>query len=153
MQISRKKTRKLLLQKLYCRIYGEVDENSFIASYYDWILDFNIDRDYMNEMFLLIIEKQQEIIEIIHIFAPKFDTESMLKTNILAIAIALTEMLWYSQEIPAKVSINEAIELAKYFWDENQKKIVNGILNSALENIEKKNLKELKIEKNYTFFH
>jgi transcription termination factor NusB len=44
-------------------------------------------------------------------------------------------MLWYSQEIPAKVSINEAIDLAKYYWDLQSKNIVNGILNTAFENI------------------
>jgi transcription termination factor NusB len=62
-----------------------------------------------------VIHKQDEIISIIKKFAPKFDIDTMLKTNILAIGIALTEMLWYSQEIPAKVSINEAIDLAKYY--------------------------------------
>ena len=63
----------------------------------------------------LIPQHMDEIISIIHHFAPKFEIETMLKTNILAIAIAISEMKWLSEEIPAKVSINEAIELAKYF--------------------------------------
>jgi len=59
----------------------------------------------------------------------------MLKTNILALCIAITEMLWLKEEIPAKVSINEAIDLSKYFGDDTSKNIVNGILNSFYENI------------------
>jgi hypothetical protein len=35
MQTSRKKTRKFLLQKLYARIYGQVPESQFNASYFE----------------------------------------------------------------------------------------------------------------------
>lgn len=137
MQSSRKRTRRYLLQKLYARIYAEVDSISFKESFYDGILDFDVDTDYLNAMFDLIIKKQEFILQIIADFAPKFDIDTMLKTNILALSIAITEMLWLEEEIPAKVSLNEGIELAKYFWDETSKKIVNGILNSFYENIER----------------
>jgi len=69
----------------------------------------------MNEMFDLIVIRQYDILEIIKTYAPKFDLETMLKTNIIAIAIAVSEMLWLKEEIPAKVSINEAIDLSKYY--------------------------------------
>lgn len=115
MQVSRKKTRRLLLQKLYSQIYSPVSHQDFITSYYDNILDFDIDTPYFEEMFLLIIQKQDTILSIIKTYAPKFDIETMEKISILAIAIAITEMLWLKESIPAKVSINEAIELAKYF--------------------------------------
>lgn len=140
------------MQKLYAQIFSQVDGDSFVLAYYDGILDFDIDTAYLDEMFALVIQKQDHIIHIIHRFAPKFEIETMLKTNILAMGIALSEMLWFSWEIPAKVSINEAIELAKYFWDEHQKKIVNGILNSALE--EKDSLEQNleSGEKKYSFF-
>jgi N utilization substance protein B len=136
-QISRKKTRRFLLQKLYARIYADIDQGAFQTSFFDGILDFEIDTKYFDAMFELTISHQREILQIIHDFAPKFDLDTMLKTNILAIAIPVTEMLWLTEEIPAKVSINEGIELAKYFWDDTSKKIVNGILNSFYENIEK----------------
>jgi transcription termination factor NusB len=45
-------------------------------------------------------------------------------------------MLFLKEEIPAKVSINEAIDLSKYFWDNLSKNIVNGILNSFFTDIE-----------------
>jgi N utilization substance protein B len=79
----------------------------------------------MDEMFSLIVDNQHDILGIIQTYAPKFDLETMMKTNILAIAIAITEMLWLKEEIPAKVSINEAIDLSKYYGDENSKNIVN----------------------------
>lgn len=104
-------------------------------------------------MFTTIIEKQDEILEIIVSYAPKFDLDTMLKTNILALSIAISEMLYLTEEIPAKVSINEAIELAKYYGDDTSKNIVNGILNSFFANIEKHQKSKEKSKTLYHFFH
>lgn len=136
MQTNRKKTRRFLLQKLYARIYGEVNDELFLGSFFTGILDFDIDDAYFDEIFAIVVEHQDEFLNIISKYAPKFEIETMLKTNILAMCIALAEMLYFKEEIPAKVSINEAIELSKYFWDENQKRIVNGILHNFYKNFE-----------------
>lgn len=137
MKVSRKKTRRHLVQKLHARIYNELDNALFDEAFFDWRFDFEPDTVYMDEMFSLIVDNQHDILGIIQTYAPKFDLETMMKTNILAIAIAITEMLWLKEEIPAKVSINEAIDLSKYYGDENSKNIVNWILNSFYTNIEK----------------
>jgi transcription termination factor NusB len=54
-------------------------------------------------------------------------------------------MLFLKEEIPAKVSLNEAIELSKTYWDDSSKKIVNWILNNFYKNI--KNYKKLDLNK------
>ena len=150
---SRKKTRKYLLQKLYARIYGEIPEQNFYEAFFDGILDFTSDTAYLDEMFQIIIAKQDNILHIITLYAPKFDLETMLKTNILALSIAIAEMLYLKEEIPAKVSINEAIELAKYYGDDTSKNIVNGILNSFFANIEKHQNTLNIAPQHYHFFH
>ena len=76
----------------------------------------------------------------------------MLKTNIIALCIAISEMLYLKEEIPAKVSINEAIEITKYFGDDHSKKIVNGILNSFLNNIEQHQKNKDSVSSQYKFF-
>lgn len=45
---------------------------------------------------------------------------------------ALYELLWVP-EVPAKVTVNEAIELAKRFADDETKRFVNGILDQVLK--------------------
>ena len=45
--------------------------------------------------------------------------------------------MMYVDDLPAKVSINEAIELAKKFSDDRSRKFVNGILSHALEELVK----------------
>lgn len=149
---SRKKTRKFLLQKLYARIYWEFSESDFLESYFEWIMEYKADDAYLNEMFQIIVSKQDSILGIIKKYAPKFDLDTMLKTNILAMSIAIAEMLYLTEEIPAKVSINEAIDLSKYFWDNLSKNIVNGILNSFFNDIELySNVEQLHKEK-FNFF-
>jgi len=152
MKVSRKKTRRLLVQKLYTRIYTHFDEEAFNSAFFDDRFDFEPDRAYMKEMFELIISKQQAILDIIAEYAPKFDLDTMQKTNILSLAIAITEMLWLKEEIPAKVSINEAIDLSKYFWDDTSKNIVNGILNTFYINITLHQKQDIKSQKKLQLF-
>jgi len=137
MRASRTKTRRLLLQKLYSRIYIIADDALFDDAFFEWRFDFTPDEDYLREMLEIILDKQDALLELIMLYAPKFDVDTMLKTNILALMIAISEMLYLSEEIPAKVSMDEAINLAKYFWDDTSKNIVNGVLHSFYKNIEK----------------
>lgn len=152
MQVSRKKTRKFLLQKLYARIYSDIQEERFQESFFEGILTFDIDQEYLKEMFEIIITHQDTILCAIAEYAPKFDVDQMLKTNLLSMCIAIAEMLYLKEEIPGKVSINEAIELAKFYGDDTSKNIVNGILNAFFKNIEKhQDLTQTPIKK-YSFF-
>ena len=59
---------------------------------------------------------------------------SIVSTAILRLAIY---ELMFIDEIPAKVSINEAIELTKKYEDEKAYAFVNGVLNAASELIAK----------------
>lgn len=133
---SRKKTRKFLFQKVFARSFSEIDESLFQKSFFDDIFTFELDKSYMDEMYKLIIEKEPELISVIEKYAPKFDIKSMNITAVIAIFIGLTEMLYLSEEIPMKVSINEAVEMAKVYSSDSSKKIVNGILNNFYKDIE-----------------
>lgn len=134
MKHSRTKTRRLLLQQLFSRIYLE-NIDWFREAFFNWRFDYEPDFEYIVEMTDIILSHQDELLNIIEKYAPKFDIETMLKTNILSLLIAFSEMLYLTEEIPAKVSIDEAISLAKYFWDKNSQKIVNAILDSFYKNI------------------
>ena len=52
------------------------------------------------------------------------------KVELAILRLALYEIL-HRQDIPLKVAINEAIELAKGFGDENSRAFVNGILDAV----------------------
>ena len=66
--------------------------------------------------------------------------------------IALAEMLYLTEEIPAKVSIDEAISLAKYYGDDTSKNIVNWVLHSFYKNIDTFKQEDYLDVKKYNFF-
>ena len=132
---NRKKTRKFLYQKIYASTFSKVDDD-FDETFYNEVFDFDLDKKYLDEMFSLILEKEGYLLKIISMLAPKFKIESMWNHYIIPIFIGVTEMLYLSEEIPAKVSINEAIEIAKIYWDESSKRIVNWVMNKLYKDID-----------------
>lgn len=133
---NRKKTRKFLFQELYSSCFSEFKEELFLESFFDWIFNFIKDKGYLDEMKEVILKNEFYMLEIIKRYAPKFSVENMNLTYIIPVYISLAEMLYLKEEVPAKVSINEAVELAKTYWDESSKKIVNWILNKVFKDLE-----------------
>ncbi len=65
--------------------------------------------------------------------APKYDIKTLPTINALILLIALAELLVLRPEdVPPRVSIDEAIELAKRYSDDAGKKLINGVLNVIL---------------------
>jgi len=85
------------------------------------------DKGFVEELVLGVKEHIDEINAIIVRYAPEWplDQITIVDRNILRLGIY---ELKYSANIPAKVAINEAIELAKNFGGESSGKFVNGVL-------------------------
>lgn len=56
-----------------------------------------------------------------------WSVDRMSKVDLAILRLALFEML-YDEEVPVKVAINEAVELAKQFGGESSSQFINGIL-------------------------
>ena len=83
-----------------------------------------------------VLKKCKVVDEIIKKAAPDWplDKISIVDRNILR--IGLTELLFGDRnQVPPKVAINEAIELAKTFGGENSGKFVNGVLGAVYKEI------------------
>lgn len=65
----------------------------------------------------------------------KWDIDRLGKVELAILRLAVTEMR-YLEDIPMKVSINEAVELAKKFADDQAPKYINGVLAAVLKKIE-----------------
>lgn len=57
--------------------------------------------------------------------------ERISKVNLSILRLAMCEIL-FMEDIPFQVSINEAVELAKKFGDDDSPSFINGVLASAL---------------------
>ena len=97
-----------------------------------------------------VLAKRAVVDEIIVKAAPDWPIEkiSVVDRNILR--IGLTELLFGDRkEVPPKVAINEAIELAKTFGGENSGKFVNGVLGAVYKELGEPGKEEVSRKKKY----
>lgn len=90
------------------------------------------DRPFMENLLRTVLDKQKDLDNLIEKAAPDWPLEkiSVVDRNILRIGLA--ELLFADRnEVPPKVAINEAIELAKSFGGETSGKFVNGVLGAV----------------------
>jgi len=86
-----------------------------------------------------VVERLSQIDKIIEKAAPEWPIEQITIVDRNVLRIGLYELLYENkEEVPQKVAINEAIELAKTFGGENSGKFINGVLGTVYKEIEKK---------------
>lgn len=77
------------------------------------------------------IEKHfAKIRELIKKHAPEWPVDKMDPVERAILVLGTCELLDPEKDVPVSVAINEAIELAKTYGDENSGKFINGVLNA-----------------------
>jgi N utilization substance protein B len=92
------------------------------------------DKGFIQHLVEGVIGRQPEIDALIVKFAPEWPIEQITMVDRNVLRIGIYEMK-YDPEIPEKVAINEAIELAKTFGGESSGKFVNGVLGTIYKQI------------------
>lgn len=85
------------------------------------------DLAYINEKCSAVKEHLSELDAAINEKSKGWKTSRMGKADVSIIRLAVYEMM-YEEDIPVKVSINEAVELAKKYGTDDSSSFVNGIL-------------------------
>jgi len=118
--------------------------------------DFD-DKGFVSDLVSGVVDKSEEIDKLITTFAPQWPLDQITNVDRNVLRIGTYE-LKFSENIPSKVAINEAIELAKSFGGESSGRFVNGVLgavykdmvakgeNKEVDKAEKKEAKEEVIE-------
>lgn len=96
-----------------------------------------VDRVYLDEMCEVFRDKIDYINELIENNAKNWSIDRFSKIDLSILQIAIAEML-SDLNVPDKVSINEAIDLAKMYCEEKTPKFINGILGSVVNEIKEK---------------
>lgn len=85
-----------------------------------------------------VVEHLSELDKIIEKAAPEWPIEQITIIDRNVLRIGLYELLFgKKEEVPPKVAINEAIELAKSFGGESSGKFINGVLGTVFKEVEK----------------
>ena len=136
---NRHLSRSVVLQTLF-----EWDFRNKEKKETDEVLERNIDEfaagtndaPFMESLLSGVLGKQKDLDNIIEKAAPDWpiDKISTIDRNILR--MGLYELLFSDRkEVPAKVAINEAIEMAKSFGGETSGKFVNGVLGAVYKEL------------------
>lgn len=136
---NRHLSRSIVLQTLFEWDFNGAKEINIKEAIEHNLKEFALGLDDDSFVFSLaeqVLNKKTTIDEIIEKAAPEWpiDKISVVDRNILR--IGLTELLFGDRnQVPPKVAINEAIELAKTFGGENSSKFVNGVLGAVYKEI------------------
>lgn len=90
------------------------------------------DNSYVSEIVQGIQSNESSIDEKIKSHLKDWNFERISKVDIAILRLAIYEII-YRSDIPCKVSVNEAVELAKIFSDESSPAFINGILAEILK--------------------
>lgn len=96
------------------------------------------DRKYISQVTRGIEENIEKLDEIIKPFLKGWTMERIGKTDLAILRLAVYEII-FRDDIPYKVSINEAVELAKIFCEDNSPSFINGVLAGVISSLDNKN--------------
>jgi N utilization substance protein B len=133
MALTRRQIREKVLQVLYAQ---ELSKDPIEKVMTDLLQDLD-DKESLTFAEKLIhysIDNRKKYDDLIKTTVDNWDIERIALLDFIIIKMCLSEF-FYFEEIPPKVSINEAIDLAKDFSTRNSGKFVNGILDSLLSSL------------------
>lgn len=129
--------RILALQSLY-ELYFRADFPTDHADI-DEVIDRNLsryentveDKDFVRGLVHGVAKMTKALDEMLQPIAPDWPIDQIARIDKCILRIALYELKEKAKEVPPKVVINEAVELAKAFGSDNSSKFVNGVLGTA----------------------
>lgn len=136
---NRHLSRSIVLQSLF-----EWDLNALEKKAVHEVLERNVsefapnktDLPFMEKLLDGVMAKQPELDLVIEKAAPDWPIDRISPVDRNILRLGLYELLFADRaEVPAKVAINEAIELAKQFGGENSSRFVNGVLGAVYKEI------------------
>ncbi len=89
-----------------------------------------VDKEYIISFCVAINENRLNINHLINKYAKNWSVDRMPKVDLSILRVSICEILYL--DLPNKISINEAVELAKIYCDDKSPKFINGILGSIV---------------------
>ena len=103
----------------------------------DFTVNKCVDKAYLTKVCDILRLRIDDINELIENNTKNWSINRFSKIDLAILQIAIAEML-SDLNIPEKVSINQAIDLAKIYCEEKTPKFINGILGSVVDEINKR---------------
>jgi len=122
----RRKARECAMQLLFAQERGAMRPEALNA-FWDDADAPPLARDYAERLVALVAEHQADIDAVIARYAENWTLDRMSRVDRNLLRIAVCE-LFYVDDVPVRVALDEAIEIAKRFGGDDSGRFVNGIL-------------------------
>ena len=133
---TRRQSRELAMQALF---YMDMQKNAseeMLDSFCGCFCNSKKSRPFLIKLVNGVIGKKGQIDGLVERFSQNWKISRMSCVDRNVMRIAVYEML-YCDDIPAKVSINEAVDIGKKFGTQESGAFINGIMDSIREALEK----------------
>jgi len=127
----------VMIEKTLKKFKAESGTNAYMMPLYK----NQEDEDFVKILFRKAILHSKQYSELIDRNTTNWEVERIALMDILVMQLAITEIVEF-QEIPVKVTLNEYIEIAKYYCTSKSSTFVNGILDNIVREIREKGLFE-----------
>ncbi len=129
---QRRFSRELALKFLYQFEFNEADFDDQMASFIERTSCKEEVKAFMEELVSKVLSHMEEIDGILKKYSEHWALDRMTVIDRNTLRLGVCE-LFYSQTIPPKVVINEAVEIAKKYGSEESPDFINGILDKIFK--------------------
>lgn len=138
--MTRRNARELVMQMVYEGNFHEEAERERII--YDKIREIDDEEkkrnkvviEFIQSLYFGIFEHLKEIDELIEKSATNWSFARIAKVDLSILRLAIYELKF--TDVPQKVAVNEAVEIAKEYSTEKSPRFINGVLGSVIKEIE-----------------
>lgn len=123
--------RTCIMQTIFILEFHGGDPDETLTKILDEFAPKLSEKDFAFKTLMGVLEHQEEILKMVQEFAPEWPVDKIARVDRAILEIGTYEIA-FANEVPQVVAINEAIEIAKHFGDDNSPKFINGVLSSIM---------------------
>lgn len=134
----RRTIREKVLQVLYAHDISKEPITFVIDTILVDLQDYKAEFDFAKQLIYKVIQHEEELDNVIKAKVANWEFNRIAVIDKFLLRMGICELM-YLHEIPPKVTINEAIEIAKNYSTEKSSKFINGVLDSVYEQLKMDN--------------
>lgn len=134
--MTRTEIRELTFELLYSLEIQKMEQEEYNEQIKLFLVEQNVSQEkaktYMTETVNGIVKNKEKILELIsQNLKEKWDISRVSKINLTLLKLATYEIMY--TELPYKVVVNEAVEIAKKYGDDASPAFINGVLANIIK--------------------
>ncbi|WML59798.1 transcription antitermination factor NusB [Neobacillus sp. PS2-9] len=129
--MKRRTAREKALQALFQIDVSNTDPSLAI----EHVLEGEMGDEYLSNLVIGVVEHKEEIDKLIIENLEKWSMDRLATVDRNLLRIATYELKFYRNEVPENVILDEAIEIAKIYGDDQSSKFINGVLSKVKQTL------------------